>query len=32
MPTPGFDYQTWMLAEINALTKALTTNTSTKEL
>jgi zinc/manganese transport system substrate-binding protein len=32
MPTPGFDYQTWMLAEINALTKALTTNSSTKEL
>lgn len=32
MPTPGFDYQTWMLAEINALSKALTTNTSTKEL
>jgi zinc/manganese transport system substrate-binding protein len=32
MPTPGFDYQTWMLAEINALTKALTTHTSTKEL
>lgn len=32
MPTPGFDYQTWMLAEINALTKALSTNTSTKEL
>jgi zinc/manganese transport system substrate-binding protein len=32
MPTPGFDYQTWMLAEIKALTKAITTNTSTKEL
>jgi zinc/manganese transport system substrate-binding protein len=32
MPTPGYDYQTWMLAEIHALTKALTTKTSTKEL
>jgi zinc/manganese transport system substrate-binding protein len=32
MPTPGFDYQTWMLAEIAALTKALTMHVSTKEL
>jgi len=32
MPTPGFDYQTWMLAEISALTKALTMHVSTKEL
>jgi zinc/manganese transport system substrate-binding protein len=32
MPTPGFDYQTWMLAEIAALTKALTSHVSTKEL
>jgi zinc/manganese transport system substrate-binding protein len=32
MPTPGFDYQTWMLAEIAALTKALTLHVSTKEL
>lgn len=31
MPT-GFDYQTWMLAEISALTKALTRHVSTKEL
>jgi zinc/manganese transport system substrate-binding protein len=31
MPT-GFDYQTWMLAEIAALTKALTSHLSTKEL
>ena len=31
MPT-GFDYQTWMLAEISALTKALTSHISTKEL
>jgi hypothetical protein len=29
---PGFDYQTWMLAEIAALTKALTSHLSTKEL
>jgi zinc/manganese transport system substrate-binding protein len=32
MPTPGYDYQTWMLAEIAALTKALTLHVSTKEL
>jgi zinc/manganese transport system substrate-binding protein len=32
MPTPGFDYQTWMLAEISALTKALSSHHSTKEL
>jgi zinc/manganese transport system substrate-binding protein len=32
MPAPGFDYQTWMLAEIAALTKALTSHVSTKEL
>jgi zinc/manganese transport system substrate-binding protein len=32
MPTPGYDYQTWMLAEITALTKALTLHVSTKEL
>jgi zinc/manganese transport system substrate-binding protein len=32
MPTPGFDYQTWMLAEIAALSKALTKHVSTKEL
>jgi zinc/manganese transport system substrate-binding protein len=32
MPTPGFDYQTWMLAEIAALSKALTSHLSTKEL
>ncbi len=23
MPTPGYDYQSWMLAEINALQKAV---------
>lgn len=32
MPTPGYTYQTWMLAEINALTKALTTKHSTVAL
>ena len=32
MPTPGYDYQSWMLAEIGALTKALVSKTSTKEL
>jgi zinc/manganese transport system substrate-binding protein len=32
MPTPGFDYQTWMEAEIKALGKALVSGTSTKEL
>jgi len=31
MPT-GFNYQTWMLAEIAALSKALTSHLSTKEL
>jgi zinc/manganese transport system substrate-binding protein len=32
MPTPGYDYQSWMLAEVNALTKAFVSKTSTKEL
>lgn len=32
MPTPGYDYQTWMLAEIAALTKALTAHVSTTSL
>lgn len=32
MPTPGYDYQSWMLAEIGALTKALVAKQSTKEL
>jgi zinc/manganese transport system substrate-binding protein len=32
MPTPGYDYQTWMLAELNAMTKALTTGVSTQHL
>jgi zinc/manganese transport system substrate-binding protein len=32
MPVPGFDYQTWMLAEIKALTKAIEHGTSTASL
>jgi zinc/manganese transport system substrate-binding protein len=32
MPTPGFDYQSWMLAEVNALNKAVTSQTSTEKL
>ncbi|MCC3701753.1 zinc ABC transporter substrate-binding protein [Rouxiella badensis] len=32
MPTPGYHYQSWMLAETNALIKALTDQTSTESL
>jgi zinc/manganese transport system substrate-binding protein len=32
MPTPGFTYQSWMLAEINALEKAVTSQVSTETL
>jgi zinc/manganese transport system substrate-binding protein len=32
MPTPGYDYQSWMLAEVNALTKAVADKTSTEHL
>jgi hypothetical protein len=32
MPTPGFDYQSWMLAEVNALKKAVTSKISTQKL
>ena len=32
MPTPGYDYQSWMLAEVNALDKAVTAKTSTEHL
>jgi zinc/manganese transport system substrate-binding protein len=32
MPTPGYTYQSWMLAEVNALTKAVTDRTSTEHL
>jgi zinc/manganese transport system substrate-binding protein len=32
MPTPGYDYQSWMMAEINALNKAVADKTSTEHL
>jgi zinc/manganese transport system substrate-binding protein len=32
MPVPGYTYQSWMLAEVRALQKAVTTRTSTREL
>ena len=32
MPTPGYDYQSWMLAEVNAIQKAVTARTSTEQL
>ena len=32
MPVPGYDYQSWMLAEVKALEKALTTGASTERL
>ena len=32
MPTPGYDYQTWMLAEVNALRKAVADKISTERL
>jgi zinc/manganese transport system substrate-binding protein len=32
MPTPGYDYQSWMLAEVRALTKAVTDKISTQKL
>jgi zinc/manganese transport system substrate-binding protein len=32
MPTPGFDYQSWMLAEVNALRKAVAGKVSTERL
>ncbi|MCB8880717.1 zinc ABC transporter substrate-binding protein [Acidisoma cellulosilytica] len=32
MPTPGYSYQSWMLAEVKALTKALADKTSTESL
>ena len=32
MPTPGYDYQSWMLAEIHALEKAVADGTSTERL
>jgi zinc/manganese transport system substrate-binding protein len=32
MPTPGYDYQSWMMAEVNAVEKAITGGTSTQHL
>jgi zinc/manganese transport system substrate-binding protein len=32
MPTPGFTYQSWMLAETDAVIRALSTKTSTQKL
>jgi len=32
MPTPGYDYQSWMLAEVRALRRALTEKVSTQKL
>jgi zinc/manganese transport system substrate-binding protein len=32
MPTPGYDYQTWMTAEVAALDKAVTAKVSTEHL
>ena len=32
MPTPGYDYQTWMLAETNAIRRAVANGTSTQHL
>ena len=32
MPTPGYDYQSWMLAEVRALHRALAENVSTQKL
>ncbi len=32
MPTPGYDYQSWMLAEVHAIEKAVTSKVSTEKL
>jgi zinc/manganese transport system substrate-binding protein len=32
MPTPGYTYQTWMLAEVHAIEKAITARISTEKL
>jgi len=32
MPTPGYSYQSWMKAEVTALNRAVTSNTSTEHL
>jgi zinc/manganese transport system substrate-binding protein len=32
MPAPGYDYQSWMMTELNAIEKAITTGASTQHL
>jgi zinc/manganese transport system substrate-binding protein len=32
MPTPGYNYQSWMLAEVNAIQKAVADSVSTEHL
>ncbi len=32
MPTPGYDYQSWMMSEVAAIEKAITTGASTEHL
>ncbi len=32
MPTPGYDYQSWMMAEVRALERAVSQRTSTQKL
>jgi zinc/manganese transport system substrate-binding protein len=32
MPTPGYDYQTWMLTEVQDLRKAVASNVSAEHL
>jgi zinc/manganese transport system substrate-binding protein len=32
MPTPGYNFQSWMLAEVNAIQRAVTTGASTEQL
>jgi len=32
MPTPGYDFQSWMMAEVNAIEKAVTAKISTQRL
>jgi zinc/manganese transport system substrate-binding protein len=32
MPVPGYDYQTWMMAELDAIQRAVTTGASTQKL
>jgi zinc/manganese transport system substrate-binding protein len=32
MPVPGYDYQSWMMAEFDAIKKAIVTGVSTQHL